>query len=185
MKYFEQKTHYTCAAACFRMMLSQFFPDESFIPSEEQLERMLKIDQYSGTDPKEIIELGFEVFNLYSFYEPIGSLEQIADLASKGFVIMLLVSIDSPHCIIYLKHDHEKIYYHDPMFGENKSFSLELFCSHKQSFPFLRWRIKSEEFKKYWPDIDFSRIESSEGFMAFKKSERMEHLMKIAPYIFE
>lgn len=165
MKYYKQETDKTCAVACFRMMLSHFFED---IPTEKELLKKLKFHKQTGVNSDNIIALAKE-FGLMVIAEENGTIERITTLRNEGYVVMLAISVNVPHMVIYLEHLPDYVLLNDPFFGEDIMREKKLFLSDDQKYPFHRWRISDEDVKKYSPDYDSNKDGSYRLFIAIKK----------------
>ena len=167
MKYFQQETNYTCGCAAFRMILSNFMKEED-IPVEKYLESKLSTNTDIGTHWDSIVKLAKDEYNLEVILKQDSSIQELEELTKDGYKIMLAISVDVPHWVVYSHNNGNHIYFHDPYFGDNTVREIKNFISDKQNYPFYRWKIKSSEFKKYFPEYDFSSIESNKLIIAFK-----------------
>lgn len=163
MDYYKQEKDYTCGCASVRMAISYFEDD---IPTEAELEKVLKTNDRIGTHPNEVIEYfrnrGYEVTHGEN-----GTYEQLTQLIEDGYCIMLKVSVDVPHFTVVEKINDCHIFFYDPYFGKI-SKDRKKFFSEKQIFPHYRWKIVASEFKKYAPGYDFTELESMKGYIAVK-----------------
>lgn len=165
MQYFEQETDYTCGVACVRMIFSMFMDE---VPSEEVLSEELKTNDKIGTHPDKVLEVAAK----YGFYAQMGhnsSIEEIENLRQQGFGIMLAISVDVPHFVVYSGNNGNHVFFADPFFGGKVTRTIQKFESEKQIFPFYRWRVKASEFTKYFPDHDFTEVESNKMYIAIKR----------------
>lgn len=165
MQYFEQETGYTCGVACLRMIFSMFMEE---VPSEEVLLEELKTNDKIGTHPDKVLEVAAK----YGFYAQLssnGTIEQIEHMRNQGFGIMLAISVDVPHFVVYKGNNGNHVFFADPFFGDDLARTIQKFESDKQIYPHYRWRVKSSEFKKYLPDYNFDELESNKMFIAIKR----------------
>jgi ABC-type bacteriocin/lantibiotic exporter with double-glycine peptidase domain len=165
MKYFKQETNYTCAVACLRMVISHF---EEEVPSEEELAAELETNDQIGTHPEKLAEVAIK----RGYNVLIGNKAKLHDLdhlRDKGCAIVLLVSVDVPHLVVYLGNNNNHAFFHDPFFGENVAHRVKYIeKGDNVQYPLFRWRIVSKEFEKYWP-YSFESYESQQGYIAFQK----------------
>jgi predicted double-glycine peptidase len=164
MIYCEQQKDYTCGCACVRMAISHF---EDEVPTELYLEEVLKTLSNKGTHPNQIkqyfLDKGYDVVE-----ENNSSIERVRHFYEKDYVVMLAVSVDVPHFTIYNGDNGNHIFLFDPYFGEISKL-LSKFLSPKNIYPFYRWRVIAEEFKKYYPEANFDDEESYNYFLAVRK----------------
>jgi len=168
MRYFEQETDYTCGVACLRMVISHF---DDNVPTEAVLIPLLETNDRIGTKPCHIIkvakDLGYEVIEGEK-----GTIELLDEFRDKGYIVMMMVSVDVPHWVIYNGNNNNHAFFFDPYFGENQAHQLKHVRSDKRRFPFFRWRLKNSEFTpllKTFSEYDFSALESEQYYLAFKK----------------
>lgn len=167
MKYFVQEKGYTCGCASLRMAFSQFMDD---IPSEEELEIEMGTNDRIGTHPDEIVKAaekrGFEVRRGEN-----GTFEELDTLVNEGYVVLLMISVDVPHVVVFERSNANHVYIKDPYFGENMIRYKRKFGSEKNTYPNYRWSVKAAEFRKYLPEYDFSCLESNRGWIAIKDKD--------------
>lgn len=163
MELFYQEKDYTCGCACVRMVMSHFVKD---IPSEIELEESLKATSNIGTNPKTIIDY-FRNKEYDVIEENNSSLDKVRCYYNDGYVIMMAVSVDVPHFTIYNGDNGNHIFFFDPFFGKMSKL-ITKFISDKNIYPFYRWRVASDEFKKYLPEANFDDEESCNYFIAVK-----------------
>ncbi|MDD5648979.1 MAG: cysteine peptidase family C39 domain-containing protein [Candidatus Nanoarchaeia archaeon] len=164
MKYFKQEKDYTCGCACVRMAISHFNQN---IPSELELEKILKTLSNKGTHPNIIAEyFKNEGYNVVK--ENNSSLDKVRFYYKEGYVVMLAISVDVPHFTVYNGDNGNHIFFFDPFFGEISKL-ISKFVSDKTIYPFYRWRVVSNEFKKYYSEANFDDEESYNYFIAIKK----------------
>ena len=165
MVYFKQETDYTCGVACLRMLFSAFTQE---VPSEQDLMIELATNDKIGTHPDKIKEVatkyGYEVKTGEN-----GTMALLDELRYDGYVIMLAISVDVPHWVVYLKNNNNHVFFNDPYFGEMLSRKIREFISPNQNYPHYRWKVKSSEFKKYLPEYNFDEVESNKLWIAIKK----------------
>lgn len=161
--YYEQEKYYTCACACFRMVLSHFNME---VPTEEFLEKeMNTAPSNTGTHYNDIIKIGrdygFEVKDSEN-----GTIEEIDNLTKDGWVVCLGISLDVPHFVIYLEHNDNHIFFNDPFRGERSNFLLKKFMRN-------HWRINNVMYRrveKDYPDVTFNpELNRDKYWIAFKK----------------
>lgn len=170
MDYFEQKTDYTCAVACMRMILSKY---QEEIPSEEELSQLSNTTETAGTHPTEIIRV-MENMGYDALLVSDSSLEELRTFVSKGYSCILLAQVDVPHCVVYLRDDNNYLWYNDPYYGESKSIRVSKFCSENQKYPFMRWLVEVESLAKYYSefDLDLSKfLVGKKQFIAIKPKQ--------------
>lgn len=147
------------------MVFAEF---ENNIPTEEELILELDTNDKIGTHPNKMVEVakkhGYEILTGVD-----GDLNDLNALIDQGYVICLAISVDVPHFVIYLGHNNNHAFFHDPWYGPNTAKTLTKFLSPNQRYPFYRWRVKSDEFKKYHPEFNFDEVQSNRGWFAFKK----------------
>lgn len=166
MKYFQQETNYTCGVACLRMIISHF---SDFTPSEEELISILETNDKIGTHPHKLKE--WALANNYSILAgENATLETINSITKEGWVVLLMVSVDVPHWVVYLSNNGNHLFLNDPWYGENQAHTITKFTSENRLYPLMRWKIKNSEFSKYLPEYNFSEIESNKAYLAFKKN---------------
>ncbi len=165
MTYYSQDKPYTCAAATLRMAMSRFFES---VPSEDELCARLGTSEAIGTHPDKIISVakdyGFSVLHGQD-----GDLDTLDGLILDGYVVMLAISVDVPHFVVYLGSNGSHSFFHDPFFGAKLARDKAKWISDKQKYPFYRWRVVPAEF---FPEYDFSSQEgyaSSRFYIAVKK----------------
>lgn len=166
MKYFEQETNYTCALACVRMIFSKF----GLNISEEELVGKLKPSPKYGTNKDDLVDfiksMGFEAECVED-----SNLDEVRVSKEQGYGVILLVSVDVPHCIIYLGDNGNHLKYHDPFFGENRSIIIKKFTSKNAVYPFIRWRTDIDILRKYYSkdELDLDELKKQEGVCQFIK----------------
>lgn len=165
IKYYKQETNYTCGVACVRMVISAF---EDTVPEEWELIPQLETASNAGTHPDMILKvLGNRGYETLTGQD--GDLDELNGMIAQGYVVGLAISVDVPHFVIYLGHNNNHAFFHDPWYGERTARELKNFLSPKQRYPFYRWRVVSEEFKKYFPEFNFDDKESNRQWFAFRK----------------
>ncbi len=165
VKYFKQETNYTCGVACVRMVISAFEDD---VPDECELIPLLDTRPNAGTHPDLIVKvLKDRGYNVLTGQD--GNLDELNKLIDFGYVVCLAISVDVPHFAVYLGHNNNHAFFHDPWYGERTAKSLKNFLSPNQRFPFYRWRVVSSEFKKHFPEFNFDDKESNRQWLAFRK----------------
>ena len=163
MKYYQQEKFYTCGCACFRMMLSHFNIE---VPSEEFLEEKLNTAiENTGTHYNDLINTGRE-YGLEVIEGEKASIQQIDQLTKDGWVVILGISLDVPHFVIYLDNNGNHIFFNDPFRGERSSFQIKKFLRNN-------WTINRDKYKLVeleYPDLKFdAEMNRDKYFMAFKK----------------
>jgi hypothetical protein len=147
------------------MMLSKFSDN---IPTEQELSLLLETNDKVGTHPHKIAEIA-QSMGLAVLHGEDGTIENLTELTDDGFVVLLAISVDVPHWVVFLKANPVHLFVHDPFFGANRSFEIRKFTSEKQKFPHPRWFINPVELKKYVPEYDFTEVASNRLWVAFKK----------------
>lgn len=165
MEYFKQEKDYTCGCACVRMALSVY---EANVPSEEELELKLGTLSNAGTDPK-AIEQYFKDLHYEVVTKENSTVEELQQYFKNGYTIMLAISVDVPHFTIYGGHNNNHITFWDPYFGIIFR-TIRYFKSPNIKYPLYRWRVVSQEFKKYFPQYNFDDKQSNCYFLAVKKT---------------
>ena len=166
MKYFKQETNYTCALACVRMVISKYGLDIS----EQELVKELKPSPKYGTNKDDLIEFikhkGFEAESVEN-----SSIDAVRKAKLEGYEIILLVSVDVPHCIVYLEDNGNHLKYHDPYFGDNKSVLVKKFVSKNTDYPSIRWRTDIDTLVKYYfeNELNLKELRKQEGVCQFIK----------------
>lgn len=163
MTYFLQETGHTCGAACLRMALSKFMSD---VPTEQALAIALKTNPQVGTHPDAIIKVA-KSYGLQVLHGVDGNLDHLDSLILDGYVVMLAISVDVPHFVVYLGSNGSHSFFHDPYFGEKLSREKKKWISDVQKYPFVRWRVVASEFKSH--DFSGKGLESNKYWMAVKK----------------
>lgn len=147
IKFIKQETDYTCAIACIRMITDSEL-------SENELSTLSKTSEKYGTHPDDIVKtleyLGYESFIIEG---KDNGIDLVRQYHKNGYNIILLISVDVPHCVVFLTENNNHIFYHDPYFGSNKSCSIKNFTSNKRKYPNIRWLVETDSLKKYYPNI--------------------------------
>lgn len=164
MKYFNQEKDYTCGCACIRMAISHF---SEIIPAEIELEKTLETLSNKGTHPNTIVKY-FKNCGYDTIEENNSSLDKVRFYHNNGYVVMLAISVDVPHFTIYNGDNGNHIFFLDPFYGEISKL-ITKFTSPKTIYPHYRWRVISNEFKKYYSEANFDDEESYNYFIAVKK----------------
>ena len=149
MKYYKQEKNYTCGCACFQMVLSRLGINN--IPSQDDLELSMNTSlSNTGThydDMKRIgLDYGFDVIDGVD-----GTIDDIDQLTKDGWVVVLGISLDVPHFVVYLDNNGNHIFFNDPFRGERSNFYLKKFLRNN-------WDINDSKYTmlKYdYPDLVF------------------------------
>lgn len=160
IEHFYQKTGYTCAPAALRMVLSAL---ELEIPSEEDIEKILKTDPETGTKYEDLLEAA-KHYGVQSFHKQHGTIEILDSLIEEGYIILIGYHFHVPHAAIYLGSDEYHIYLHDPSIGPTHQMTKEKFMSDWEIDP-KRFHWYLAEYQIDWPEEQSSK----QWYMAFKK----------------
>ena len=121
-----------------------------------------------GTHPHSVVQAawnrGYQAISAEN-----GDFQTLQDLKDEGYAVMLMVSVDVPHFTVLDEINPTHIFFKDPYFGPRIAKERKKFISDKQTYPHYRWKVLSEEFKKYLPEYDFSSVQSICGWIAIKK----------------
>ena len=151
MIYFKQEKDYTCGCACFRMILSHFNME---VPSEHNLEKEMNTSfSNTGTDYSDMKKIG-EKYGLIVKDGINGNLNELDKLINDRWIIVLGISLDVPHFVIYLENNGNHIFLNDPFRGERSNFLLKKFLKY-------HWDINDKKYqnlKKHFPDLNFDPI---------------------------
>src|SRR5689334_17011484 len=143
MEYFRQQTYYTCGCACFRMVLSNF---KLNVPRESELElQMHTAPENTGTSYADMIRIGNE-YGLQVQYGENGDIEKLEKLNEDGWVVVLAISLDVPHFVVYLTSNGNHIFFNDPFRGENSNFLLKKFLKHHWVVDHNKYRMIALEY---------------------------------------
>lgn len=143
LKYYKQKTVYTCGPAAMRMVLSSL----GIKVSEEKLAKLLSANKIRGTYHKYFPEVA-EKYKLKHFSEENGTIKDLRRFHKEGWAIIVCL-IDRAfyphenfdHYAVLKKIDKRHVYLLDPFFGENERYELADFNK--------RW----ESSKRYEGDV--------------------------------
>lgn len=158
--YFAQSTDYTCAIACIMMILKELEPENDY--DEMEIAKITNTEDDKGTYPEDIIAF-FESKGYKGEYRFNGTIHALQDEVEKGNYVMILISVDVPHFVVYRKHNNNHFFFDDPWYGENQSRSIKKFEKGGQRYPLMRWEVETESLRKYHPSIDSSKIDSYIG----------------------
>jgi len=158
-KFFEQETDYTCAIASILNVLSRFGNLEH---NESEVASICNTTSDSGTTPKAIMNFLNSKGHATLFLEN-SSIEEIEKQKELGNEIILLISVDVPHCVVYNSNDGNHIFYDDPYFGENQSVRIKKFISENSNYPFPRWKTDIKSLDKYYPNMFNKSLYEQEG----------------------
>jgi len=166
MELIKQETEYTCGCASMRMVLNKLGLD---IPSEERLAILLKTNDKQGTKPEDLVSVASEHFNLKVLEGQNSRVDEIEKLHQRGYVVLLIISIDVPHIVVYNGHNGNHVQIYDPWYGI-QSVNKRKFDSNRQQHPHYRWRALKKEFKDLEKDgYDLKHCNHNKAFIAFKK----------------
>lgn len=162
----KQEKSYTCACACLRMVFSTFNMQD--VP-EEELEYLLDTDDISGTSLTDFIVTATQDFNLKVLTKENTSLEKVEKLFSKGYAIILLISTEIPHMVIYDGIENDILHILDPALGRI-SIDKNVFESNSQKYPNYRWRVIKSEFN-HLKEFDFENLNIHKSIIALKPND--------------
>lgn len=155
-----QSTDYTCAISCILMVMDELNPNHSY--EEMELAERCNTTPDKGTHPLDIINFFNENGYTAKYYEN-GNINQLEYHKSKGEYVIMIVSVDVPHCVVYKGNNNNHFFFDDPWYGENQSRVIRKFDKGGSKYPIMRWEVETGSLKKYYPQIDFSKIESYVG----------------------
>lgn len=130
MKYFCQKTDYTCGNACFRMVLNHLGLED--VP-EETLVKEMNTSMCHGTHYSSMIDIA-KKYNLDYICKENSSLEEIDNLTKDGWCVVIGYTCDIPHLAIYLSNNKNHLFLNDPFFGEDVAHLISKFVRTKWYF---------------------------------------------------
>lgn len=165
MKYFKQEKNYTCGCACFQMVLSGLGIED--IPTQDELEISMNTAlSNTGTHYNDMIRSGKE-YGLEVMHGENGTIEHIDQLTKDGWVVVLGISLDVPHFVIYLDNNNNHIFFNDPFRGERSNFLLKKFLRN-------HWDINDKKYvmlKHDFPDLVFDpKMNRYRYWIAFKNN---------------
>lgn len=165
MKYFKQETFYTCGCACFRMVLSHFF---DVVPSESKLEKeMHTAPENTGTSYEDMNSIG-DKYGLQTKQGENGKLAELDKLVEDGWVVILGISLDVPHFVVYLENNGNHIFLNDPFRGERSNFLVSKFLRN-------HWEVNDQKYRMLkfdYPDLVFDPEMNTKGWwLAYKLKE--------------
>lgn len=158
--YFAQTTDYTCAIACIMMILKELEPDKDY--DEMELAKICNTTDDKGTHPDDIISY-FKSKGYSASYKQNGTIDDLERFTQDGKYIIMIISVDVPHCIVYRGHNNNHFFFDDPWYGEKQSRVIKKFEKGGQKYPLMRWEVETDSLKKYYPTFDFSKVESYVG----------------------
>lgn len=160
-KTYPQETNYTCALASIRTGIARFHPEIAESWTEEKLAVAFKTSPTAGTSLKQILtglfKLGYPAQSDEDF-DPKG-----LPALSEKYAVLLLISLDVPHVVVYDQSNDNHIQYYDPFYDQFVSKQLRKFTSEKTCYPFARWKVDVSSLEKYHPDLDISSFKEYEG----------------------
>lgn len=162
MKFFNQETFYTCGCACFRMVLDHFNLN---VPRENDLaKQMHTTPENTGTSYEDMIRIGLK-YNLDVKYGQNGNLSYLDKQIREGWVVILGISLDVPHYVIYLENNGNHIFFNDPFRGERSNMELKKFLKNHWFIDHKKYRFITLEY----PEIKFdSTIDTYRWWIAYK-----------------
>lgn len=136
MEYYKQINSFHCVPACIASCLSAF----DIKASQKELGEVLGTNAYTGTDPLAIIaylkELGMDVQTEITTSVPLSinhktktltNLDKVLYLDSLGYKIMLMVSFNVPHMVVYMGFNTQHVKVYDPFNGVPMNFLARKF----------------------------------------------------------
>lgn len=165
MNFYRQETYYTCGCACFRMVLSNF---KLKVPRESKLAKQMNSSpENTGTSYDDMIRIG-EEYNLQVKSGQHGDLNYLDNLIKEGWVIILGISLDVPHFVVYLNTNKKYIFFNDPFRGERTYFKLKTFLKNNWIIDHKKYKLIELDF----PEIKFeSTIDSYRWWIAYKPND--------------
>lgn len=156
MIYHKQEKDYTCLLACFRTIIDTNI-------SEQDLEKIFRSDPSYGTDPKYFVKICRENFNVHARYSEHSSYDMLDSISN--FEKILLISLDVPHCVVYLRQNNNHITYYDPFYNKEISVLKKKFISPNANYPNPRWKTDLKSLGKYYSQdmFDHNKIQLYEG----------------------
>lgn len=139
--YYKQQKHNTCGAACMRMALEYF----GIKKSEKDLAEILGTNWHRGTWHKDLVKCA-EKFNLAFVEKKNATLKDLKEFQSQGFILIICyfcLPEQWDHYSVLKKISPGRIYFYDPWFGPNHSYSAQHFRKIWKSHP------KFENFKSW------------------------------------
>lgn len=124
MKLHKQETPYTCGGAAMKMVLDSL----GIKKTEKQLTKLLKTNKIRGTWHRFFPQVA-EKYKLNYIVERNSSINRLKTLLKKGYKIIVCYYYPPEKVDHYsvIKKIRSKIYFYDPFFGKNHSYSLTYF----------------------------------------------------------
>lgn len=166
MNFVPQTTNYSCVAASVSTGLSKFGIEltEAFLMDE------LGTKEGMGTDLRKV-ETWLKGRGLSVIREQAqgdvhySCFEELEDLEQAGYVMLLEISYDVPHCVVFQKVNHSHITVYDPWQDKLVSFQ-------KSKFKRSMWRVDKSSISPTVImefNLDLSFLENTtHGYLAFK-----------------
>lgn len=166
MHYYKQHKNYTCGCACFQMVLSRLgFTD---IPDQDSLELAMNTSlANTGTHYDDMKRIGVD-YDLNVIDGVDGTIDHIDQLTKDGWVVVLGISLDVPHFVVYLDNNGNHIFMDDPFRGQRSNFQIKKFLRN-------HWDINHKKYTmlKYdFPDLVFDpTMDRHRYWIAYKKKD--------------
>jgi len=125
LEYLEQKTAYTCGATVMAMALRKF----GIRKSEKQLVRLLKTNKVRGTWHRDMVRV-VEKYNLSYIVTRDGTINDLKYFMKSKHTVIVCYYFPKEkfdHYSIIKKITSKKIYFYDPWFGPNHSYTISYF----------------------------------------------------------
>ena len=163
MHYYKQHKNYTCGCACFQMVLSRLGID---VPSQDDLELAMNTSlANTGTHYDDMVRIGKD-YGLDVIDGVDGTIDHIDQLTKDGWVVVLGISLDVPHFVIYLDNNGNHLFMDDPFRGQRSNFQINKFLRN-------HWDINDKKYaslKHDFPDLVFDpNMNRHKYWIAFKK----------------
>lgn len=164
MSYYSQEKNYTCGCACFRMVLSEFLGKSKIpyeiVPDELYLEKEMNTSmENTGTHYKDMMRIGRN-YGLHVKEGVDGNLDDLDKLREEGWVVVLGISLDVPHFVIYLGNNGNHIFMDDPFRGANSNFQVNKFLRNHWDINHKKYKILETDY----PDLVFDPKMNRKGY---------------------
>ena len=162
MEYVKQDKNYTCANACFRMVLSaQGLPDVE----ESVLEGMMGTLPECGTGYQGMVDAAHQ-FCLECVYGENGTVELIDNLTRSGWTVVVALSVDVPHYAVYQENNGNHLFLADPFFGESVPHLIN-------KFKRATWLVDTHRYTRAVKESNLkfgNNINTKGWYVAYKKN---------------
>ena len=161
MKFYKQHRYYTCGCACVRTALSKFYDD---VPTEDDMVVQLNTNDQIGTHYDDLIAIA-DKYDLKTMYGQHGSIDQVDKLTKDGWVVVMGISLDVPHFVIYVQNNGNHLWYYDPFHDDMVARLIKKFSRSQWLVDHTRYKMAALEYGvDITPDLD-----TKQWFIAYKK----------------